>query len=193
MSTGPRIIAFSGSLRADSLNKKMLSIAVAAAKAAGASVETVDLRELALPLYDGDLETQQGFPAGARRLQDLMIPADGLLISSPEYNSSISAALKNAIDWVTRTDKAGGTLAGFNGKVAALMAASPGGFGGLRGLVTLRSILGNLGVTVLPDQVVLPSAHQAFNDSGRIADEKLHASVEGLGKQVADIATKLRH
>ena len=89
-----------------------------------ASLPIVDLRELDLPLYDGDLETQKGFPAGAKRLQELMIPAHGLLISSPEYNSSISAALKNAIDWVTRTDKAGGTLAAFKGKVAGLMAAS---------------------------------------------------------------------
>src|SRR5688572_21878569 len=156
----PKIVAFAGSLRAGSLNKKLLAIAVEGAREAGADVTVVDLRELSLPLYDGDLEDASGLPDGAKRFKALLIAADGLLIASPEYNSSISGALKNAIDWASRTETDDEpSLVAFRGKTAALLAASPGGLGGIRGLVTLRSILGDIGMILLPDQLCIPVAH----------------------------------
>src|SRR5437879_5724181 len=95
----PKILAFAGSTRRDSYNKKLVKIAIKGAEAAGAQVTYLDLRDLNLPLYDGDLEVSEGLPPGARKFKDLLFANDGIMISSPEYNSSISGVLKNAIDW----------------------------------------------------------------------------------------------
>src|SRR5687767_5557001 len=100
----PKIAAFAGSLRAGSLNKKLLAIGVEAARAAGADVTVVDLRELALPLFDQDIEDASGLPEGAKRFKAILRASDGFLIASPEYNSSVTAALKNAIDWASREE-----------------------------------------------------------------------------------------
>lgn len=186
----PKILAFAGSLRADSYNKKLVKLAVEGARAAGAQVTYLDLRDLPLPVFDEDLEKHQGLPANARALKDLMLAHDGLLISAPEYNSSITAALKNAIDWASRPAPGEGPLACFVGKAAALMAASPGNLGGLRGLVHVRSILGNIQVIVLPDQVAVPRAGDAFTPEGRLKDEKQQASVEKLGASLAKFLAK---
>src|SRR5436189_4076042 len=123
----PKIVAFAGSLRSGSFNKKLIAIAVDAARQAGAEVTLVDLRDLALPLFDQDIEDASGLPEGARRFKALLRESDGFLIAAPEYNSSITGALKNAIDWASRgeTDDEP-PLVAFRGKAAALMAASPG-------------------------------------------------------------------
>lgn len=188
-----KIVAFAGSLRAGSYNKKLLAVAVDAARAAGAEVTVVDLRELALPLFDQDLEDASGLPDGAKRFKALLREADGLLIASPEYNSSITAALKNAIDWASREESDDEPpLVAFKGKAAALLAASPGALGGLRGLVTVRSILGNLGVLVLPDQVAIPTAHEAFDDAGKLKDERKAKQVARLASALVALAAKLK-
>ncbi len=179
-----KIIAFAGSLRAGSCNKQLAAIAAEAARAAGAEVTLVDLRELALPLYDQDLEDASGLPEGAKRFKQMLRGCDGFLISSPEYNSSISAALKNAIDWASRAEADDEPpLAAFRGKVAALFSASPGALGGLRGLAHLRSILGNIGVILLPDQVCISNAYEAF--SGNTLQDA------GKAKQVIKLASAL--
>ena len=191
MPTRPRLLAFAGSTRRDSFNKKLVAIAAAGARAAGADVTIADLREFAMPLYDGDLEKERGIPPEAKRWKSLLIEHQGFLISSPEYNSSISGVLKNAIDWASRPEPNEKPLVAFKGKVAALMATSPGALGGLRGLVTVRSILGNIGVIVLPDQVTVPTAGDAFDAAGGLKDEKLRAKVEGLGAALAAMVPKL--
>ena len=118
-------------------------MAADAARDAGAEVTLIDLRDLPLPLFDGDLEDKQGLPENAKKLKALLRAHDGLLISSPEYNSSITGVLKNAIDWASRAETDDEPpLVCFRGKVAALLSASPGALGGLRGLVHLRAILG---------------------------------------------------
>ena len=188
----PKIVAFAGSLRTGSFNKKLLAIAAAAARAAGAEVTVVDLRELALPLFDQDLEDASGLPEGAKKFKALLRASDGFLIASPEYNSSITAALKNAIDWASRTESDDEPpLVAFKGKVAALTAASPDALGGLRGLVTLRSILGNIGVLVLPDQVTIPTAYEAFDETGKLKDERKAKQVAKLAKVLVEILAKL--
>ncbi len=144
-----------------------------------------------MPLYDGDLETRDGLPTGAKKLKELMRAHDGLLISSPEYNSSISAVLKNAIDWASRPVEGEPPLACFTGKAAALLSASPGALGGLRGLVHLRSILGNINVLVIPDQVAVMSAHTAFADDGSLKDAQLKTRVDAMGVKLAQLLTKL--
>lgn len=187
----PRIVAFAGSTRKDSFNKKLVKVAIAGARAAGAAVTEIDLGDLPMPLYDGDLEEAEGLPVGARRFREALLANDGLLIASPEYNSSISGVLKNAIDWASRPQPGEKPLACFAGKVASLMSASPGALGGLRGLATVRSILGNIGVIVLPDQVAVPRAHEAFGPDGVLLDEKQRRSVERLGSELARVLGKL--
>jgi chromate reductase len=191
MSYVPKILALAGSTREASFNKKLVRIAAAGARAAGADVTMLDLRDLPLPLFDEDLETRDGLPANARKLKDLMLAHQGFLISSPEYNSSISAVLKNAIDWASRPVPGEAPLACFTGKTAALMSASPGALGGLRGLVHVRSILGNINVLVMPDQVAVIAAHTAFTDDARLKDTGLHERVESIGAKLARLLIKL--
>lgn len=191
MNTAPKILAFAGSLRRDSFNKKLVQIAAHGARAAGAEVTIVDLREFPMPIFDQDFEKAEGLPANVKRFKELMKAHQGLLIASPEYNSSISGVLKNTIDWASRAEQGEPALACFHGKVAGIMSASPGALGGLRGLVTLRSILGNIQVIVLPEQVSVSKANEAFGLDGKLVDAKQHAAVEKIGARVAHVAAAL--
>lgn len=186
----PQILAFAGSTRTDSLNKKLIHLAAEAAREAGAQVTFVDLRDLALPLYDGDLETSQGLPEGAKKLKALMQASDGFLIATPEYNGSVSGVLKNAIDWVSRSESDDEpSLVAFRGKTAALLAASPGGVGGMRALIHLRAILGHVGMLLLPDQLTLASAGEAFDEAGQLKDPRKVRQVKSVaGKLVEFLA-----
>lgn len=188
----PRILAFAGSLRRDSFNSKLVRIAARGAENAGADVTVIDLRDFPMPIYDQDIEDETGMPEKAQSLKDLFLQHDGLLISAPEYNSSITAALKNTIDWVSRRAEGEPRLAAYQGKVAALMSASPGALGGLRGLVHVRAILSNIGVLVLPTQVAVGQAHEALTDAGDLKDEKQRANIEKLGVEVARTIGKLK-
>jgi chromate reductase len=185
----PRILAFAGSTRAGSFNKLLVRVAANGARAAGAEVTVIDLRDHPLPLYDGDQEASEGLPEVARELRRLFAAHAGLLISAPEYNSGMSAVLKNAIDWVSRGGDDG--LTPYAGKVAGLMAASPGGLGGLRGLFQVRQVLTTLGVLVIPEQRALGRAGQAFDDQGQLTDAHERATVEAIGARVADLIPRL--
>ena len=191
MSSQPKILAFAGSTREASYNKKLVKIAAEGAKAAGAEVTYVDLRDLPMPLYDEDLEAKEGIPENVRNFKELMKANQGLLIACPEYNSSITPVLKNAIDWASRPEPGEPGLACFTGKVAALMSASPGGLGGLRGLIHVRSILSSINVLVLPAQKTIPSAFQAFDNDGRLKDATQQAAVEQLGSKLTTVVAKL--
>jgi NAD(P)H-dependent FMN reductase len=190
-----RILVFAGSARRDSLNKKLAREAARFAGEAGAEATFVDLDDYPIPLYHGDREAAEGMPENALRLRGLFLSHDALLIASPENNSSVTALLKNTIDWLSRDlgegrgDDSG--LAPWRGKVAGLLAASPGAFGGVRGLPHLRQILATLGVTVLGTQVAVPRAHEAFGADGRLADERAAKSVRALAAAVAQAAGKL--
>jgi len=187
-----KIVAFAGSTRSGSFNKKLVNLAAEAARAAGAEVTCVDLRDLALPVYDGDFEEANGLPENAKRFKSLLRESDGFLIASPEYNSSITAVLKNAIDWASRPESDDEPpLVAFRGKAAALFSASPGALGGIRALVHVRAILGNIGVFLLPDQVSIPVAHEAFDENGRLKDARKAGQVEKLAKGLVEFVVKL--
>lgn len=186
-----KILAFAGSTRKESLNKKLIKIAAAGASEAGANVTLVDLRDFQMPLYDGDLEQQEGLPPNARKLKELMLTHHGFLISAPEYNSSISGVLKNTIDWTSRQSEGETPLACYQGKIAGLVSASPGGLGGLRGLVTVRSILENIGVLVIPDQVAVSKAHEAFDTDGSMKNKDQEQKVKKVGASVAKLLLKM--
>jgi chromate reductase len=191
MALVPKILAFAGSTRSGSFNKKLIRVVAAAAQAAGAAVTLVDLRDLPMPLFDGDFEAAEGIPENAQKLKALMKSQHGLLLACPEYNSSITAVLKNAIDWASRPMQGEKPLECFAGKVAALVSASPGALGGLRGLATVRSILGNMQVLVLPDQVAVGSAHDAFAEDGSLRDPKRSAAVGSLAARLVETVRKL--
>jgi NAD(P)H-dependent FMN reductase len=180
----PKILAFSGSIRRDSWNRKLIQAAVDATRAAGGDVTLIDLADYSLPLYNGDLEDRDGLPDNALRLKALFKEHDALLIASPEYNSSIPPLLKNTLDWVSREWQGESGLVPYQNKVAAILAASPGSLGGMRMLPHLRQILNTLGVLVLPAQFSLAQADQAFDpENGALkSPARLHALVLELVK-----------
>ena len=186
------LIAVAGSLRHDSFNQAALRYLIAGAEAAGAVVIRPEAAQLALPLYDGDLEAASGMPPLARTWQQLVHSHDGLLIASPEYNGSFSALLKNLIDWASRPvpGAADSGRAVFEGRVAGLAAASPGALGGLRGLRHVREVLTNLGMLVNPAQVAVawPRDAKAHSGPGATLEQALH----DLGGSTVLLARKLR-
>lgn len=192
MTSTPKLLAFAGSARRDSFNKLLVQIAAKGAEAAGAEVTFLDLADYPMPLFDQDLEAEQGMPENAAKVKKLFQEHDGFIIASPEYNSSLSPLLKNTIDWCSRaTEENEPPLSAYQGKTAALLACSPGALGGLRGLVHVRAILGNIGVHVLPKQIAVGNAFSAFDSEGQLTDSKQQASVLELGKELAEITAKL--
>lgn len=187
-----KILALAGSTRTGSFNKKLIKLAAEEARSLGADVTLIDLRDFPLPLYDGDLESEKGLPENGRKLKDLFFSHDAVLISSPEYNSSISGVLKNTIDWVSRPSPNEKPLQAFSDKVFGLLAASPGALGGLRGLVTVRSILGNIQAFVIPDQFALSRADQAFDEAGNFKDEKNLAAMKKVVSKLVQTTSRLK-
>jgi chromate reductase len=188
MTTSVRLLAFAGSLRSASFNRKLVLTLSDGAREAGAEVTALELRDHALPIYDGDIEAA-GMPEAVRRLQQLMREHDGLLISTPEYNGSMPALLKNTLDWISRPmpdGKSGTTL--FRGKVAGICSASPGPLGGLRSLLVLRDALSKLGLWVAPTQFALGRADAAFDEEGRLVDAKQAASVKAVAAETVRAA-----
>lgn len=176
------ILVFAGSTRADSYNKKLAREAVEMAGKLGAKVTLIDLKDYPMPFYDGDLE-KEGMPKDAKRFRDLMIASDAIIIASPEYNGSVSAVLKNALDWASRDEKGNPSRQAFEGKRFALMSASPGEGGGARGLAHLRAIIENIGGTVLEQQTVVGRAHEAFTkDKLGTLNNEVKRELQGLEK-----------
>jgi chromate reductase len=183
----PTILAFAGSTRTGSLNKRLIRVAAEAARAAGAEVTLIDLRDYPLPPYDGDIEANEGLPPAAVALKELFKAHAGLLISAPEYNGGISGTLKNTIDWVSRRGDDDRSLAAFSGKFAGLMAASPGTLGAIRGLGQLRHVLTTVGVLVVPQQRGIHSADKAFDEEGRLKDPAQQAAIEAIAGRLVDL------
>ena len=187
----PKILAFAGSTRSGSFNKKLIDFAADAAGKSGADVTLIDLRDYPIPLYDADLEAADGIPENARKLKELFNGQHGFLIASPEYNSTITPLMKNVIDWLTRPIEGEKSYASFEGKVAGIMSASPGALGGLRSLAQLRALLENIRLIVLPDQQAISSAHKAFDDDGALNDPKQRKSVEAIASKLTAMLIKL--
>jgi NAD(P)H-dependent FMN reductase len=189
----PKIVAFAASLRRDSFNKKLVRIAARAAEHAGAQVTLIDLRDLPMPIYDGDLEREQGLPDNAKRFKRLLIEHEGFLISTPEYNKMMPALLKNCIDWASRAEPGDAApLAAFTGKVAAVMGATPGAMAALRGAMQARLQLSLIGVLVLPDELGIARANEAFAEDGALKDAKQQQAVEALAAKLVATIAKLQ-
>lgn len=185
-STPARILAFAGSARRESLNRRLLHVAVQAARDNGAEVTVLDLNEFSMPLYHGDLEDAEGMPEAAKRLVRLITEHPALLIASPEYNSYFAPLLKNTIDWCTRADDNP-----FEGKVAAIISASPGQYGGVRSATHLRALLLHLGCHIVPAQCNLPRAHEAFDEHGALKDARALKNVRAVVRDLATLTSRL--
>ena len=188
-----KILFLAGSARKESINKKLAQLAANMAEISGAEVTVIDLNDYDMPLYNGDLEMLEGIPDNAKRLKQIFINHDGFFISSPEYNGSYSALLKNTIDWLSRPhEEHEASLVAYKGKVAALGAVSPGGLGGLRGLVPLRMLLGNIGVTVIPSQMAVGAGFKAFDSDGKLQDERQTALLQATIDELLRTADRLK-
>lgn len=189
------IVAFAGSTRRGSLNRAALSLAEAGARQAGAEVQAVDLRDYPMPLYDAEFHQANGVPDSVRQLREVLRSAAGMLVASPEYNSSVTPLLKNTIDWLSQSVAdgvgAGGGRMPFEGKIVGLLGASAGGFGAIRALPHVSFIFSNLGAIVLP-VVAVPAADKLFNADGSVANERQAKGLEELGARVAKFAAATR-
>jgi NAD(P)H-dependent FMN reductase len=185
-----KILAFAGSVRKESFNRKALSLAVAGARAEGADVTVAELADFPMPIYDADWHHENGVPENMLKLRSLMMSAKGLLIASPEYNTSITPLLKNTIDWLSQSVGMDSGNAPFAGKVCGLLGASPGAFGTIRALPHVSYILSNLGCFVLP-VVAVPKAGELLNTDGSIRDARAAANLQKLGAQLANTIVKL--
>ncbi|WP_423460185.1 NADPH-dependent FMN reductase [Ottowia sp. VDI28] len=190
------ILIIPGSVRRGSLNLTLATAASHAATRMGARVSVFDLRELELPVYDGDLEAAQGVPPGALKLQDAIAGSDGILIVTPEYNGFPTPLVINSFDWLSRIQGNGARPAGLAttaNKPAALLSASPGAGGAMRSMNFLRQYLQMaFQMIVVPQQFALGRAHEAFNPAGELADPRAAQSVEAALGALASLATALR-
>lgn len=190
------VLAVSGSSRTGSWNRRLLDAAIVAARARGVLVEPFDLASLALPLYHGDIEKNEGVPAGARRLRDALVASDAMLLVTPEYNGFPPPLLINAFDWLSRLGPEEGKPAGLAvtaNKPVGLLSASPGPNGGLRALNHTRQFLSlTLQMMPVPAQFALGRAAEAFDENGALKDEKSRAAVDAVIDRLLRVATALK-
>lgn len=183
----PKILVFSSSLRPNSFNTRLAELAVKEITLTGGQVTHISLADYELPIYDGELEANKGIPAAAIELGKCFSAHQGIFIATPEYNASVPPLLKNTLDWVSRLQEGPPP---FKGRVFALGAASPGGFGGVRGLIALRQVLElGLGALVLPEQVIVSNASQAFNEGGELNDERTAGLLQALARRLVNTAS----
>ena len=189
-----RLLFFAGSTREGSYNKKLARLAQHIATANGIEGVFVDLKDYPMPLYNGDLEVEQGPPQKAVEFKALLSEYQGVFIASPEYNSSVTPLLKNTIDWVTRVSAKGETWhEDYKTRVFAISGASPGYYGAMRSLLNLRQILAvGIGATVIPQQLALPRANDAFEEGGSLKDKAQQTMLKDVVEKLA-IAAKRFH
>lgn len=183
-----RVLVFDASLRLESLNRRLASLAAEIVEEKGGTVDRARMADFECPSFDQDVEAKEGIPAGAAEFRRRLLAADAFVIASPEYNASIPGVLKNAIDWASRFRPQP-----FKGKHGLLMSASPSMAGGNRGLWALRQPLEHLGAPLYPDMFSLAQAHSAFDERGRIADPKLQKWFEGNIDCFLELVEAVKH
>ena len=188
-----RLLFFAGSAREASFNRKLALLGNHIAEANGIEAVFVDLKDYPMPIYNGDLEAAEGPPERASAFKALLGEYQGVFIASPEYNSSVTPLLKNTLDWVTRVRAKGETgLEVFKSRVFAISGASPGYYGGMRSLLNLRQILAvGIGALVIPEQIALPRAMDAFEADGSLKDRNQQEMLKGVVEALAIAARKL--
>jgi NAD(P)H-dependent FMN reductase len=185
----PKILVVPGSLRTGSHNAKLAAQAAYAFAQAGVEVTRLSLADYPLPIYDGDLQAKSGVPKNAINLKRMMAAHHGILLVTPEYNSSVPPLLKNAIDWISRVQdvhERRGQV--FRERPFAIAAASEGRLGGTRALAALRLILSALQAIVIPNQLALSFANQAYDDMDRLKNAADSEALQALVRQLIDVS-----
>jgi chromate reductase len=185
-----KILAFAASTRAGSFNQTALEVAADGAREAGAEVTLLSLGDYPLSVFDQDFEAAEGLPENVAKLRAIFAEHDGLLVASPEYNGFFTPLLKNTLDWLSRPAP-DDSPAPFVDKAAALVSASPGGLGGIRGLPHAKLLLENLGILVLPGSHAVGSAHEVFG-ADDFADSRHAQGLQSLGRALAETVAKLK-
>ena len=187
-----KILVIPGSVRSGSLNARLAAVAAHALAQEGAEVTRISLSDFPLPIYDGDLQAKSGVPKHAVNLKRMMSAHHGVLIVTPEYNSSVPALLKNAIDWVSRVQDAHETRGQvFRDRVFAIASASGNRLGGARALAALRLILSACHAQVIPNQLALPFAEEAYDEMDRLKNTADADALKALARQLIDISQRM--
>jgi NAD(P)H-dependent FMN reductase len=189
----PKVLVFAGSIRTGSHNARLAALAAKELALAGADVTRISLADYPLPVYDGDLEAKSGPPENARKLKQLMMAHPGVFIASPEYNASITPLLKNTIDWISRVrERNEPPLAAYKNRVFALGGASPGPWGATRSLLALRQSLEiGCGALVIPDQIAVARAGEAFDEMDNLKEESLTNQLKRVVQRLTDMAREI--
>ena len=188
--SAPKILVFPGSLRSESYNVRLAALATKELTIAEADVTRISLADYPLPIYDADLAAKSGSPFNALKLKQVVGAHHGIFIASPEYNASITPLLKNAIDWISVVREPGeAQLAVFQNRAFAIGGASPGRSGALNSLLTLRQVLAiGCRALVVPEQVAIPNAGQAFNDMDELTDSRAAGQLKIVVRKLVDYA-----
>jgi chromate reductase, NAD(P)H dehydrogenase (quinone) len=187
-----KILVIPGSLRSGSLNARLAAAAAHEFALAGAEVTRISLADFPLPIYDGDLQTKSGVPKNAVNLKRMMSAHHGVLIVTPEYNSSVPALVKNTIDWVTRVQDAHETRGQvFRERAFAIAAASENRLGGTRSLAALRLILSACHAVVIPNQLALSFASEAYDDMDRLKHPADVEALKALVRQLIELSQRM--
>jgi chromate reductase, NAD(P)H dehydrogenase (quinone) len=187
-----KIPVIPGSLRTGSLNARLAATAALELAQAGAEVTRISLDDFSLPIYDGDLQAKSGVPKNAVNLKRMMAAHHGILIVTPEYNSSVPSLVKNTIDWVTRVQdnhEARGQV--FRERAFAIAAASENRFGGSRALAALRLILSACQATVIPNQLALSFASEAYDDLDRLKHSADSDALKAMTRQLIEFSERM--
>jgi NAD(P)H-dependent FMN reductase len=186
----PKILVFAGSIRTGSFNARLAALAAKELVLAGADVTRISLEDYPLPIYSGDDEANSGAPAHARNLKQMMGQHQGVFIASPEYNASVTPLLKNTIDWISRVRERGEPpLAVFRDRAFALGGASDSPYGAVRSLMALRQVLElGCGALVLPEQITVFRASEAFDEMDNLKEERAAASLKRVVQRLAEAA-----
>jgi len=186
----PKILVIPGSARTGSHNVRLAALAEKELTLIDADVTRISLQDYPLPIYDADDDARAGQPANAIKLKQMITAHHGVFIASPEYSASVTPLLKNAIDWVSRVRERGDpTYAAFKNRVFAIASASPGRIGGLRSLMALRQILElGCGALVIPEQVAVQDAAQAFDEADNLKDERSARLLTAVTSRLVEMA-----
>jgi NAD(P)H-dependent FMN reductase len=189
----PKVLVFAGSIRTGSMNARLAALAAKELLAAGADVTRISLADYPMPIYDGDLEANSGAPANAVKLKQMFMAHQGIFIASPEYNASMTPLLKNSLDWVSRVRERGEPpLAAYKNRVFAIGGASDGPYGALRSLMALRQSLElGCGALVIPDQITVIRASEAFNEMDNLKDERAAGTLKRIAQRLTDMAREM--
>ena len=182
-----KIIGFAGSFREKSYNKMVLKLVLEKAKEAGAEVELVDLKELNIPIYDGDLENEIQLPDGIKILREKIEKSDGIIIATPEYNHSLPGGLKNTIDWLSRTKFFPSVL---TNKKFALFGASDGNFATVRAQIAFYPIANTLELDLMPSKTYVGNVEEVFDEAGKCLDPKVEERLAKFAVKFVEFVQK---